>query len=104
MATKQLRKIDRMHDMFGVEVGHTCGECVNIVRYCTKNRTFRKCAVYGITMSKASDWSKGWTACKMFGHKYSGRPVIEIATQTKEPDIPLEGQTDLFGGSTNDTN
>lgn len=96
MATKQLRKIDRMHAMFGIEVGNTCGECVNLVRYCTGKRTFWKCAVYGLTMSESSDWRKGWTACKMFDHEYSGRPVIEIETKVKEPDRLLDGQIGLF--------
>lgn len=89
---KQLRKIGSMHAMFGVEVGHTCGECCNFVSRQYRSKILRKCRVYGMTHSEASDWAKSWTACKMFGHEYNGRPVIEIIEKKKEPDIPLEGQ------------
>ena len=96
---KTLRKIARMHELFGVEIGHTCGECVNFVSGRYHDRILRKCAAYGLTHSEASDWAKSWTACKMFGHEYNGRPIIELRESRKEPDVPLEGQMDLFGGS-----
>lgn len=96
MSTKQLRKIDRMHALFGIEVGHTCGECCNFVSGQYRSKILRKCMVYGLSHSEASDWRKFWTACKMFDHEYSGRPVIEIATKVKEPDSPLDGQIGLF--------
>lgn len=95
---KAPRKIDRMHKLFGVEVGHTCGECVNFVQGRYMSKMLRKCAVYGLTNSEASDWAKSWTACKMFGHEYSGRPVIELTAPKKDPDVPLKNQMDLFGG------
>lgn len=98
MATKQPRKIDRMHALFGIYIGHTCGECCNFVSGQYRSKILRKCMVYGLTHSEASDWAKSWTACKMFDHEYRGRPVIEVNDQKKEPDTPLHGQTDLFGG------
>lgn len=102
MTKKQPRKINRMHALFGVEVGHTCGECCNFVSGQYRSKILRKCMVYGLTHSEASDWAKSWTACKMFGHEYSGRPVIELRTEKHEPEGPLENQLDLFGGETCD--
>ena len=92
------KKIALMHRLFGVETGHTCGECINFISRQYRSKILRKCAVYGLTHSEASDWAKRGTACKMFGNEYSGRPVIELRTEKKEPEEPLEGQLDLFGG------
>ena len=100
MAVKQKRKIALMHELFGVCVDHKCGECVNFVQGRYMSKILRKCSVYGLTHSASSDWAKSWMACKMFGHEYNGRPVIELKTAKKEPDVPLENQIDLFGGDT----
>lgn len=92
------KKIALMHRIFGVETGHVCGECINFISRRYRTKVLRKCAVYGLTHSEASDWARSWTACKMFGHEYSGRPVIELRTKEKELEEPLKGQLDLFGG------
>lgn len=41
--------------------------------------------VYGLTHSEASNWAKSWPACRMFGHEYSGRSVIELREMYGEP-------------------
>lgn len=97
MARKSTRKIDRIHQLFGLEPGRTCGECINLVCIQSGRRVRYKCMVYGCTSSEASDWDKSWTACRMFGHEYSGRSVIELQEQDKEPELPLEGQMSLLG-------
>lgn len=86
-----------MHERFGLELGKTCGACVNLVCGQFGARTRYKCMVYGWTHSEASDWARSWPACRMFGHEYSGRPVIELQKPKKEPETPLEGQLDLLG-------
>lgn len=98
MPKKHTRKIDRMHKLFDLEPGHTCGECVNFICGQYRSKILRKCMVYGLTHSEASDWAKSWPACKMFGHEYRGRPVIELRETQNEPEMPLEGQLDLLGG------
>lgn len=95
------KKIALMHRLFGVETGHVCGECINCISRRYRTKVLRKCAVYGLTHSEASDWAKSWTACKMFWHEYSGRPVIELRKSYPEPGKPLDGQMDLFGGNHN---
>lgn len=88
------RKIAKMHQMFGLKPGYTCGDCVNLACGQFGSRIRYKCIVYGWTHSEASDWTKSWPACKMFGHEYIGRPVIELQ---KDPETPMDGQMDLLG-------
>lgn len=61
------KKIALMHRIFGVETGRACGECINFISRRYRTKVLRKCAVYGLTHSEASDWARSWTACKMFG-------------------------------------
>lgn len=91
-----LRKIDLMHRHFGKCDGHTCGECSNLTE---GSWGHRKCKVYGVTSSEASDWAKRWQACGMFNKPYTGGgPVIELVRRgiAKSPpeatQEPLEGQ------------
>lgn len=73
------RKIELMHELFGRIEGHSCGECTNLVCGRYHDRILRKCEVYGLTHSEASDWAKRWEACGLFNREYNGAPVIEIA-------------------------
>lgn len=97
-----IRKITRMHVLFGVDPCHTCGECSNFVSGRYMSRILRKCKVYGLTHSQASDWAKSWTACGMFNREYAGRNVIELMDR-KVAKEPLEDQMDLFGGDFGET-
>lgn len=98
MAIKSERKINRMHQLFGLEPGHACGECVNLVCAQVGHRVRYKCMVYGFTHSEASDWAWSWPACRMFGHEYSGQAVIELSESHKDMETPLEGQINLLDG------
>lgn len=95
-----LRKIDLMHKFFGICEGHTCGECSNLVEGTYRSKLLRKCKVYGLTHSAASDWAKRYLACGMFNKEYNGRPNIELVkpARTKQEEaqrIELEGQMKL---------
>lgn len=92
-----IKKIGRMHALFGLDELHKCGECSNLVCGRYRSKILRKCRVYGLTHFQASDWAKRWTACGMFNQEYTGRKVIELTDQ-KNLVVPLEGQIDLFGG------
>ena len=91
-----IRKLDLMHQKFG-ECNHLCGECENLISGKYHGKTLRKCKVYGLTHSEASDWAKRWPACGMFNHKYDGQPIIELLKNGKQNEIekPLEGQISL---------
>lgn len=95
-----LRKIDLMQKHFGICEGHTCGECSNLVEEPYHGRMYRKCKVYGLTNSEASDWAKRYQACGKFNTPYTGRPIIELVqpTRTNKEEaqrIELEGQITL---------
>jgi len=88
------RKIDLMHQQFGVCDGHACRECRNFVSGDYHGKTLRKCKVYGLTHSEASDWAGRWLACGMFNREYTGRPVIELVQRGRREPKPTEGPLD----------
>ena len=92
-----LRKIDRMHALFGLQDGHICGECSNFVIGKYRGMMLRKCKVYGMAHSTASDWVKRYPACGMFNHNYTGDDVIRLSKQFKKQDYehPIDGQLEL---------
>ena len=85
-----LRKLALMHQKFGRCEGHICGECSNLISGCYRGRTLRKCEVYGLTHSEASDWAKRWVACGMLNRIYAGRPIIELVRGKKVPTDGLQ--------------
>lgn len=91
------RKIDLMHKHFGRCQGHTCGECSNLQEHLW-DKVYRKCAVYGISASEATDWAKRWEACGMFCKEYHGGPIVRLVgrgaggKRVKEPEQPIDGQ------------
>lgn len=91
------RKIDLMHRCFGKTDGHTCGECSNLVEGRYHDKILRKCKVYGMTHSEATDWAKRWLACGMFNKPYTGGPIMQLVKRSSNrppqtPEEPLEGQ------------
>lgn len=95
---KALRKIELMHRLFGQREGHICGECPHL-RERRYDKVYRKCAVYGISASEATDWAKRWPACGMFGREYKGGSVVKLVRygqSPREPEEPLEGQISMM--------
>lgn len=92
----QNRKIDLMHDLFGIADG-ICRDCNHLCKY-TANRTWYKCEIYGKTSSEASDWRLKWQACGLKGlpKPESMRPVIEHSRKNVKEDIQIDGQMSLF--------
>jgi hypothetical protein len=87
-----------MHQLYGTNAGHICGECCNFFEHRYDKKYF-KCSVYGDSSSEATDWRKSYVACGHFGRKANSylrptkvyvkpEPVIEI----------LEGQISIFDG------
>ena len=94
-----LRKIDLMHRMFGVEEQYKCGQCSNLACGRYHNKIYRKCTVYGMTHSEATDWVKKYTACGMYNMPYVGEPIVCLVQRDGQSRIhthPLEGQISLF--------
>lgn len=93
-----LRKIELMHQYYGRDDTHKCGDCNHFTQGKYHDITLRKCRCYGVTHSAASDWAKSWTACGLFGKEYNGAPMIRMVCKGKY-DAPGEiaGQIGLEG-------
>ena len=89
------RKLELMHALFGVGEG-SCGECSHFVSGRYRSRTLRKCKVYGLTHSEASDWAKKWQACGLKDKYTNQRNIIRLVRRDKT-DIPeeLDGQIEM---------
>ena len=97
--SKPMRKIDAMHERFGVIPGERCENCANLIKGLYNTQFLRKCTVYGATHSEASDWRKRYVACGMFNREYNGNPIIELVKREREKDeVPIEGQLTFYGG------
>lgn len=95
------RKIATMHKQYGMVNEKTCGQCPWLYRSCGYGSAYYKCAAYGKSNSEATDWRKKWTACGLIDGDINGiTPMLEILKQErrKEPEQPLKGQIDMFGG------
>lgn len=95
-----LRKIDLMHRQFGKCEGHACRECNNLVEGRYHDKILRKCKVYGMTHSEASDWTQRWQACGQFNNPWEGKPIMQLVRQTRKDreeaqNTPLEGQISM---------
>lgn len=94
-----------MHYLYGEKKGHICGECSNLSRYKYKDKSYRKCCIYGKTRSEATDWRCKNVACGMFNLEYDGMPVIyykrslfEKSSVVDERAVPIDGQINMFDG------
>ena len=96
------RKIDAMHAEYGLSTAGRCADCCNLIKGRYHDRTYSKCAAYGLTHSEATDWAGKHLACGLFGKVFNElkpkrRPLVEASRRTKaEYDSePLDGQMSL---------
>ena len=88
-----VRKINLMYSIFGQAVGHKCADCQHFQRINHHGKIYRKCEVYGITQSDATDWKQSNTACGLFPNKpYEGREIVRRVGTIKEPEEDIPGQ------------
>lgn len=94
-----VRKISLMYKMFG-KSEHYCRDCFHFGRILVGDkRKVRKCEVYGVTASEASDWKASYQSCGLFNKEYDGRNIIDFVTPERKREIvnePLEGQIELL--------
>lgn len=90
-----LRKIDRMHELFGTNPYAKCRDCDHLIVGTWHDKKYKKCEVYGMSHSEATDWAFGWWACGMFNQEYNGKPVYKIIERDKKEEIQCEGQLEL---------
>ena len=94
-----IRKIDLMHRLFGIADGK-CGNCCHFVQGRYHDRILRKCEVYGLTHSEASDWAKRWQACGLFNKETTATNIIaNVRSENRKNEPPqitvLDGQTGM---------
>ena len=94
-----LRKIDLMHNLFGKVEQLKCRDCSNLITGRYHDKTLRKCKVYGLTHSEASDWALKYSACGLFNKEYNGPEIIKRLrshSRRQHEDVsPLEGQMEM---------
>jgi hypothetical protein len=92
-------KIGFMHGEFGAIEGK-CKNCSNFKRWKYGDTYLRKCRVYGISHSNATDWKGGFQACGMYNkspdgignlYKRNSRWRKNVAFE----DRPLRGQIEF---------
>lgn len=91
------RKIALMYDIFGKADG-LCKDCKHFLNTTHRDRAYRKCRVYGITKSEASDWKGKQEACGAFNKDVKETNIIRMVKPEREPDEQIEGQISFFGG------
>ena len=91
-----LRKIDKMHQMFGEDKDHKCKDCCHFIRERYRGKTYSKCKIYGQSNSEATDMAGRNTACGLYNRPYEGDVDIYTIRDTQRQNEPLEGQMSLF--------
>lgn len=97
-------KIGFMYGQFGMAEGK-CKDCSNYKRWkYGEKRYIRKCRVYGISQSVATDWKGSFNACGMYNKNPEGVGNMYKRNKGKSLDPlnekPLPGQIEFkFGGN-----
>ena len=94
------RKIQAMYERFGRYGVGACRDCCHFVTGRYHDKILRKCDVYGLTHSEATDWAGKYAACGQFNKPYKGGPIIELLKYgpRRQNNSPVDGQMDMFGG------
>ena len=93
-----LRKIDLMYELFGKADGK-CKNCEHYRTFKYHDKSYRKCEVYGMTQSEASDWKAGYDACGLFPDKENpyARDIMELRIcNNRVPEEQIDGQINMF--------
>lgn len=90
-----IRKIELMHKLFGTADGK-CRDCCHFISGEYQSiRNLKKCEIYGMTHSSASDWAQRYNACGLFNKETNHRNVIRLV-KSRVPAVQnedvLEGQ------------
>lgn len=96
MAT--LRKLALMYAEFGKAESGLCKDCKYFLRLDHHNRTYRKCKVYGVTTSEATDWLAYGHACGLFPNKpYGGdKELVRLVVREPQKEPQVQGQISIF--------
>lgn len=88
-----LRKIEKMHQLFGTTPKEKCKTCSHLHGGVND---YRKCLVYGNSRSEATDWALSWDACGLWNKPYNGDvPIVRLNSGVIKPNMQCEGQMRL---------
>ena len=89
-------KIAFMHTFFGVdEAGHKCKECSHFERWLVSDKLVRKCNVFGLSNSEATDWNANFTACGTFDKDTPYQGLYKTTNKYRFTHKPIDGQITL---------
>ena len=93
-----LRKHALMYAEFGRAPSGECKDCSYFRKYTFRGKTYRKCAVYGITNSEATDWLAHGHACGLFPDKpYGGdKDIVRMIAREPQEETQIQGQMSIF--------
>lgn len=96
MSSIRTNKIDAMHRLYGVDPGDgICADCQHLVKT-VWDRTYYKCALYGVSHSEATDWRKHWQACILIDHDPEPDNWVPVVERLKHEPRGTE-RTELDG-------
>jgi hypothetical protein len=87
-----MRGIEAMREAYGAAPGRKCGTCCSLAAKRFADGYY-KCAAYGNSASRATDWRLKWDACGQHGKPHDAatmRPLSEI--RRAKAAGPIEGQ------------
>ena len=84
MSAQPDKRIAEMHKRFGIYRGIKCGGCCNCASH-TRDRTYYKCLVYGISAAESTDWRVSYTACGHYGKPHDPRAKTIVDVLKHEP-------------------
>lgn len=92
-----IRKIQEMHQRFGRRGHGKCADCPHYTRYKYRDKPYRKCEVYGVSRSEATDWTGSWDACGLFDREYNGPAIVGMWRDVNnQPRIECDGQMEIW--------
>ena len=89
-------KIAFMHHYFGEDdAGRRCRDCIYFERWLVGDtKIVRKCRVYGISHSEATDWKASFPACGCINKDTDYSNLYKTITTSKYK-VELQGQLEL---------
>lgn len=86
------KKLIAMHKMFG-KVKKICGNCCHLKG---DKGCYRKCELYGVSNSSATDWALSWQACGAFNlQNLPYTNIYKSLQHDKKSDEPIKGQLEM---------
>ena len=95
------RQLDIMHELYGKDWTHKCGDCSNLTVHRRYGKTQCKCKRYGDSHCEATDWWRIWKACGAYNDPLpeGWKPVKDWYRPKREPEKPVEGQMGMEMGT-----